>query len=144
MKQKRKGKPKQQKSNVLFDVLNDIKLYKKGNLLNDEKTDSSVSNFMLLRFLSMDNDINLEICSMINQYQGMLSKKQMYKFLIEIIPKSKSFDKYISNKLNYEKGIEKISRYLEISKKEASAYFKSHPDFCKQILIKYGGKDKHD
>lgn len=140
---KREGLKKQEKkSNLLFDVLKDIKTNKKGTLLNNEG-DSSVSNFMLLKFLSMDNGINLEIAETLNQYQGVLSKKQMYSLLCEIVPKDNSYSKFISNKKSKIEGCELVAKYFDISTREASEYLKIHgSSLLDEISKKFGGKNR--
>ncbi len=141
MTKKREGiKKKEPKSNILFDVLNDIKQSKKGTLL-DENDDKSVSNFMLLKFLSMDHSVNLEISDILNQYQGILDKKQLYKLLVKVIPKQQSFDKFISNKTTYSAYAAPVSSYFQVSKREAQSYIDSKgEEWAKEIQQKFGGK----
>jgi len=138
---KRKGlEKKKPTSNILFDVINDIKKTKKGNLLDQEKT--SVSNFMMLRFLSMDNSTNLQIVDVLNQYQGILDSKQLYKLLIDIIPKQNSYDKFISNKNTFSKHTERVSSYFEVSKREAQKYIDQKGEqWADEISQKFGGRN---
>lgn len=136
---KRKGLPKKNKSNFLFDVINDIKSSKRGDLLDQQE--KTVSNYMMLKFLSMDNSSNLMVSDIMNQYQGILSPKQMYKLLIDIIPKKKSFDKYLSNKTNYSENVDFISKYFMISKREAQGYINEKgEEWAIEIKSKFGGK----
>ncbi len=139
---KRKGlKKKETKSNLLFDVLRDIKTTKKGNLLDEVESHKSVSNFMLLKFLSMGLGNNIEIADYLNQYQGVLDKKQFYKLLCEIVPEDPTYDKFISNKKFNIEGAEQVAKYYSISKREATQYIMERgEDFTNEIINKFGGK----
>jgi hypothetical protein len=107
---KREGLKKQEKSkNYLFDILNDIKLYKKGNLLDSSEYEKSFDKFMIMRFLSMNDDI-CEVINYVNDFQDILSKKQLYKLLIELVPITKSYDPYIkSNAEEISEGAKKVA-----------------------------------
>jgi len=122
---KREGLKKQEKSkNYLFDILNDIKLYKKGNLLDSSEYEKSFDKFMIMRFLSMNDDI-CEVINYVNDFQDILSKKQLYKLLIELVPITKSYDPYIkSNAEEISEGAKKVAEYYQCSTKDANDYIK--------------------
>jgi hypothetical protein len=77
-------KEKQKKSN-LFLILDDIRINKSGDLLEDDGNLKDFNNFIVLKFLSMDRRC-VSDCNLLNQYQGILDKKQIYKLLVDIIP----------------------------------------------------------
>lgn len=122
---KREGIKKQEKEkakNYLFDILKDIKLYKKGNLLDSHEYEKAFDKFMVMRFLSMNDDI-CEIINYVNDIQDVLSKKQLYKLLIDIVPITKTYDPYIkSDKDEIEDGVKQVAEYYECSIKDACEY----------------------
>ena len=122
---KREGLKKQDKpKNYLFDILNDIKLYKKGNLLDSSEYEKAFDKFMIMRFLSMNDDI-CEIINYVNDFQDILSKKQLYNLLIELVPVTKSYDPYIkSNAEETSEGAKKVAEYYQCSIKDANEYIK--------------------
>jgi hypothetical protein len=123
----REGLKKQNKEkakNYLFDILNDIKLHKKGNLLDIPEYERAFDKFMIMRFLSMNDDI-CEIINYVNDFQDILSKKQLYKLLIEIVPVTRSYDAYIkSDKEEVQESATLVATYYECSIKEANEYIK--------------------
>ncbi len=73
----------------LFDYLKDICYGKKGNV-HKVKNDYDMSKFdsyMILQYLSLDKGY-LPIINIFNQYQETMTKEQMYKSLVCIIPRS--------------------------------------------------------
>lgn len=123
----REGLKKQIKDkakNYLFDILNDIKIHKKGNLLDIPEYERAFDKFMIMRFLSMNDDI-CEIINYVNDFQDILSKKQLYKLLVEIVPVTRSYDAYIkSDKEEIQESTTLVSTYYECSIKEANEYIK--------------------
>lgn len=139
---KRKGlQKKENKSNLLFDVIRDIKTKKSGTLLDEKESDKSVSNYMLLKFISMGLSSNLEITDYLNQYQGILTKKQLYKLLCEMVPEDTTYDKYISNKKSKVEGADEVAKYYGISTREATEYINDRGlEFAQEIIKRFGGK----
>jgi hypothetical protein len=111
----REGLKKQIKDkakNYLFDILNDIKIHKKGNLLDIPEYERAFDKFMIMRFLSMNDDI-CEIINYVNDFQDILSKKQLYKLLVEIVPVTRSYDAYIkSDKEEIQESTTLVSTYF--------------------------------
>ena len=92
---KRKGLPKKkaQKSNILFDFINDITVGKK-NILTKENN-HLYSKFMVTRFLSMHEPYLPLVDVYLNKYQGSMSNADFHKFCIALFPKKKIYAKYI-------------------------------------------------
>jgi len=119
-----KKQTKEKAKNYLFDILNDIKLHKKGNLLDIPEYERAFDKFMIMRFLSMNDDI-CEIINYVNDFQDILSKKQLYKLLLEIVPTTRSYDAYIkSDKEEVQESATLVATYYECSIKEANEYIK--------------------
>ena len=122
---KREGIKKQEKEkskNYIFDIIKDIKVYKKSDLLNANEYEKAFDKFMVMRFLSMNDDI-CEIINYVNDIQDILSKKQLYKLLIEIVPVTKSYDPYIkSDRADVEDAVKQVAEYYQCSIKDASEY----------------------
>jgi hypothetical protein len=82
---KRDGlKPKEKSKNYIFDIINDIKVHKKGNLLDESEYEKAFDKFIIMKFLSMNDDI-CEILNYVYDFHDILTKKQLYKLLIEIV-----------------------------------------------------------
>lgn len=106
-----------------FDFINDIKIYKKGDLLNKESNTKYFNKYMIIKGLAMDNDV-VQLVNIANQYCTVLSEKQMYDLLLNIIPQTKfSRFKWIKSKDDIYKGYyQYICKYFECSEKEAFEY----------------------
>jgi hypothetical protein len=139
---KREGLKKQVKEkakNYLFDIINDIKVYKKGDLLDDSEYERAFDKFMVMRFLSM-NDDNCEIVNYINEFQDILSKRQMYKLLIEMVPITKSYDPYVkSDRESISDDAKMVAEYYQCSVKEANDYINiMGVDWVRLLKSKFG------
>lgn len=111
------------KKKTVFDFVNDIRKFKKGDMLDDEQNHSIFNSYMILKILSMkENDI--VICNFFNKYCSILTKEQLYFGLLHLIEKDNNFYKYINSKLDEvsEQCIESIAKYLKCSKREAKQY----------------------
>ena len=79
----------------LFDCLKDIITTKTGTLHTQEDFKKVWSNYMVMRYLSMDSRFR-HIAVEMNKFSETLSSEQMYMFLVKMVPYSKSnFIKYI-------------------------------------------------
>ena len=137
------------KAKGLFDHLSGITHLKtpwESLSVMDKK---SFETYMVNRFLSMGAD-NVEIVNIINQYtNGQLTPREVYKFYLDILPKKKSFNKYIkgkkAEKYNQEL-VELLSKHFLISEKEAMEYLDMSQNISltpiKEIVKKYGKSDK--
>lgn len=74
---------------TLFDIVSDVLTKKSGNLDSDCEFDKNMSNFMLVRFLSMIDKL-VPYVEVLNSVQCTLNKVQFYKFAYKIIPRQSS------------------------------------------------------
>ena len=111
---------------TLFDhikQITDVQNPKYWDSLEDGDKKTS-SNYMVLRFLSMNTDW----VSTIAELQPILQElppKSLYLALIGVIPKSRTFLKYMkpASSEKYEKWmVELVSKYYEVSENEAEEY----------------------
>lgn len=75
---------------TIFDCLNEVITYKKGDLINDPEFDKCWNNFMIIRFLTHSKNkeikkIGLD-CARYNFYN--LSKEELYSYLLGAIKKT--------------------------------------------------------
>lgn len=144
MVEKRVGlqkKEKEHKNNYLFDIINDIKWHKKGNLLDNDEYEKSFQSFVIMRILGQNNDI-CEVVNMINEYQQVLSKKQLYKLLVDIVPRAKTYDSFIKAEVREDDvNIDYVSILYECSLKEAREYISiMGNEWAQGIKNRFGGK----
>jgi len=134
------------KAKTLFEHLSGIKEKKtpwESLSVMDKK---SFEPFMVNRFLSM----NMEFLELVNELQmytiGQLSPRDVYKLYLDVLPKKRSFDKYIkakgSDKYN-DKVLEYLSRYFEVSEREVKDYLEIlSKDEVIQVIQKFGIEEK--
>ena len=81
---------------TIFDCLKEIITNKTGELDDHPEFDRTWSNYMIVRYLSMDSKYQSIVESM-NRLQTVFSKQEMYRYLLKAIPFNKnSFIPYIS------------------------------------------------
>jgi len=123
----------------LFDWLRDITQTKAEF---DEEQESSYSPYMITRFVSMSN-LHLNLANAINQVSnGNIPKKAHYNFYKSVFPKAFHRFNYIKSKKDKNNdrdfSIECISKYYEISPREALIYYNQLTDEqIKFITSKY-------
>ena len=98
--------------------------------------------FMVNRFLSMNMGL-LELVNELQQFTiGQLSPRDVYKLYLDVLPKKKSFDKYIKSKTGekYDSNVlEYLSRYYKVSQREVKDYLEIlSKEEISDILKKYG------
>ena len=119
-----KKKKAEFKDSPIGRILHAIKVTKDETLLDDESMRKAFEPFMILRWLSMSNDY-CEIVNYVNQLHGPMDKEMVFKLLIELIPKGKTFDPYIkAPKRCEDEDVINIATYYEISQREARTYVK--------------------
>ena len=146
MAEKRVGlqkKEKVHKNNYLFDIINDIKWNKTGDLLDNEDYEKAFNSFIVMRMLAQ----NAETCewvNMVNEYQQTLTKKQMYTLLVALIPKAKTYDGFVKSvSLEDDDNIKYVSKYYECSLKEAREYvIILGEEWSQGIRNRFGGKEQ--
>ena len=131
---------------TIFDHLANITWKKTTWESLDEASQKSFSPYLINRWLSMNPDY-IEIVDMFQQYTiGPLSKKQVYQLYFDILPKQKTFNKYIKGKKQdkYNKDLVKmIAEHYQIARVEAEEYVGLlGKDNLSSILKKYGKNDK--
>jgi hypothetical protein len=105
----------------LFDFLNQIIYYKQpwDTFTDDEK--SEFNTYMIHRFISMNPDY-IDIVNMIQKYPNCPTR-MVYKFYCDLLPKKKSFFKYIkASGKNDSETIKAVAEYYQCSTREAKDY----------------------
>lgn len=105
----------------LFDWLNEITFNKRpwDSFTSEDKEAFNV--FMIHRFVSMDSNY-IDVVNMIQRYPNM-SRKQVYNFYCDVLPKKKTFFRYIKSSNKWDKDIlEKVANYYKTSTREAKDY----------------------
>jgi len=140
--QKRSGIKKKKNSNRIWKILDDIKIYKKGTLLEDPAYKKDFNAFVLLRALSMDEDL-VPYVNIANEYQGSLSKEQFYKFLVKLIPKTKKRPRWIKNSAFDTPEIKDIMNFYGCNRREALIYHERFgEEWAEEISLTMGGLRK--
>ncbi len=110
------------KTKNIFSWLDEITLHKSPAEEFTDKDWDNFNSYMIHRFISM----NLYYAELANIAQGLMpnNKKEIYNFYKEMIPKRKSYFKYIKskNKQPNKSLIEKITSYFKVGSSEASSY----------------------
>ena len=120
----------------IFDWLNEIS-YNKSDWSSFTKEDQDAFNpYMMNRFISMKHE-HIDIVNLIQKYT--LPKNSLYNYYCQLIPKKKTFFRYIKPKktsLNKDL-IDILSKHLKLSKREIiDSYDLLGVDFKKLILQK--------
>jgi len=110
------------KTKNIFCWLNEITLHKSPSEEFTDKDWENFNSYMVHRFISM----NLYYTELADLAQSLMpnNKKEIYNFYKEMIPKRKSYFKYIKskNKQPNKELVEQISSYFKIGSSEASTY----------------------
>jgi uncharacterized protein (DUF433 family) len=120
---------------IIFQWLDQISYEKKpwSSFSDDDR--ASFNPFMLNRFISMRSE-NIEVVNLIQKYPT-LPKEQLYNFYCKVIPKNKTFFKYIKSKekdFNPEL-IKLIANWFCVSTREAIEFYPLlNKDEVKNIL----------
>ena len=132
------------KATSLFDHLGGLTYQKTSWESLSEMDRKSFSPFMVNRFLSM----NMDYLELVNEYQkftiGNMGTREVYKFYLDVLPKRKSFDKYVKgkddNKWN-ENIIKWLCTHFNVSSREVMDYLEILPQSeVIEIIQKYGIK----
>ena len=110
------------KTKNIFSWLDEITLHKSPAEEFTDKDWDNFNSYMVHRFISM----NLYYTELADLAQSLMpnNKKEIYNLYKEMIPKRKSYFKYIKskNKQPNKELIEKITSYFKIGSSEASTY----------------------
>lgn len=137
---------------TLFDHLNAVSKEQKPGYWQtlSEADKRNWSNYMILRFLSMERDF-VELIAELQPIVQELKPEYLYKVLIEAIPKGRYYFRYIKGKGEdkYEKWVvELVSKHYEVSKSEGEEYVhilyqsKDGRVHLKTLLEMYGTETK--
>jgi len=143
---------KTKKKQSLFDHLKAITSIQDPDYFNKISVESKKtwSNFMLLRFLSMNDELH----PIVIDFQPLVQELEpelFYKIFIGIIPKRNYYSKYIKgdNDNKYEKWlVELLAKEFQVSQLEAEDYLdilystKDGKDTIQHICEKYGTDPK--
>ena len=126
----------------IFDWLNEIS-YNKSDWSSFSKEEQDAFNpYMINRFISMKPNY-IDIVNLIQKYT--LPKKSLYNYYCELIPKKKTFFRYIKAKktsLNKDL-IDLLSKHLKLSKREIiDSYDLLGNDFKTSLLQNLNINDK--
>lgn len=81
---------------TIFDCLKEVITNKTGTLEDHPEFDKIWSNYMMVRYLSMDKRF-VKFAETLNPLQTVMDKHQFYRYLLKAIPFNKnSFIPYIS------------------------------------------------
>jgi len=127
---------------TIFQWLNEITLYKSSPEDFSQESWDNFNSYMIHRYLSMD----INYIDIVNYVQKVnpQSKKQIYTIYREMIPKKKTYLKYIKNenKRNYKEVAEYVAEYLEVGLGEADLYIDILQEVgVRSILWKMGVDD---
>jgi hypothetical protein len=92
---------------------------------------------MIHRFVSMDPTY-IEVVNMIQIYPNV-SRKHVYNFYCDVLPKKKTFFRYIKPSNKWDKEIlSKVADYYKISTREAKECISSLTDDCLNEILNVG------
>jgi len=106
----------------IFEWLNEITLYKTPIEKISENSWNSFNSWLVNKYLSMD----IRYIELVNYIQTIPydNKQQIYSIYREMVPKSKTFLKYIKSKNKQKQStlVEYVAKYFECSLGEAEEY----------------------
>ena len=105
----------------LFDWLNEITYSKRSwdQFASEDKDE--FNTFMIHRFISMSPEY-IDVVHLIQQYPNC-SKKKVYEFYCNVLPKKKSFFKYIKSTIKYDNElINELAKRFECGTREIKEY----------------------
>jgi hypothetical protein len=144
---KREGLKKQKKSTKVWEIVDDILVDKTGTLLEDATYEKDFNAFLIIRYLSMNPEL-APYCNYLNRLHDMrgqksISKKQFYKLMIKLIPRTEGRFQYIKSAVAESPEINNIMEYFECNRREASLYLELHgPKWAEEITKEFGGSRK--
>lgn len=105
----------------LFDWLNEITYNKRSWNSFTSEDKNEFNTFMIHRFISMNSEY-IDFVNLIQRYPTC-SNKVVYKYYCDLLPKKKSFFKYIKTSIKWEKEtVDKVAEYHKCSTREAKEY----------------------
>ena len=140
------------KKKILFDHIGHIREKQTENYFDTLTAEDKRTfvNYMINRFLSMDYDL-VEVMDQLQKHSVGLKPRDYYRVLIEVVPRGRSFHKYIKSTKGSQHNpalIELLASHFEVSKLEATEYanlFKltdSGQEELAELCAKYGKEPK--
>jgi len=135
------------KQKTLFDILNDLTVNKVRWEDQTEHSKKQVQPYMLNRFLSMNSNY-LDFVAECQSLTDLLTPEMYYKFYLDLLPKQKTFNKYIKGKNELDPKQRTLliflSQRLQMSQREAEDYFNlpNSKTMIKEYLNGIGINDK--
>jgi hypothetical protein len=127
---------------TIFDWLNEISYNKRSWSSFNSEDRESFNPYMINRFISM-KETYIDFVNTIQKYS--IDKEILYNFYCEIVPKRKTFFRYIKpkkSKFNSEL-ITILSKHFKVSKREIrDSYHLIAKDYSQNILQNIGIDDK--
>jgi len=108
----------------IFRILKYIMVDKKDWKELTEEEQNSFNNYMVNRFLSMNQDY-VELVNIVQKNTWQMKAEHLYNLYKDIIPKGYVFSKYIKSTTKKEHNWEHIfavMKYYEVSRREAKQY----------------------
>jgi hypothetical protein len=105
----------------LFDWINEITYSKRSwsDFTSEDKDE--FNTFMIHRFISMNPDY-IDVVHLIQQYPNC-PKKKIYEFYCNVLPKKKSFFRYIKSSIKHDNElINELAKRFECSTREIKEY----------------------
>tara|TARA_B100000131_G_scaffold252591_1_gene246427 strand:+ start:750 stop:1181 length:432 start_codon:yes stop_codon:yes gene_type:complete len=134
----------EKKTMTLFDWVNEVKTKKRKWESFSESDHKTFSPYMIHRFLSMNQDY-IQISNDIQKY-WLVDAKEIYEFYCEVLPKHRTFDKYIKAKKTEKYPdwvIDILCKYFNESKAHIEEYlYLIEKSELKNILEMYGTEPK--
>lgn len=127
---------------TIFDWLNEISYNKRPWSSFNNEDRESFNSYMINRFISMKGDY-IDFVNTIQKYP--ISKEALYNFYCKIVPKKKTFFRYIKPKKNTLNPnlITILAKYFELSEREIKDnYYLIGKDLSKNLLQNIGIDDK--
>lgn len=126
-----------------FDFAKDILFFKKGNLMDTEEGEKAFNPYMVLKILSMHDDIHDDVIlfsALFDKYQQVLNKKQLYMGLVSTISQRRiDFKPFIKQKNEKHEIAEHVANYFKCSIKQASEYINiMGQDWVNTFKAKFG------
>ena len=121
----------------LFNWLEEITTSKRpwDSFTDEDKEAFNV--FMIHRFVSMDPTY-IEVVNMVQRYPNC-TRKHVYNFYCDVLPKKKTFFRYIKPSNKWDKEIlSKVADYYKISTREAKECISSLTDDCLNEILNVG------
>ena len=76
---------------TIFDFINDILYHKRGDLLDNIEHEGQYNSYMMNRWISMYSPQHATLINLTSNrlYSALSTKESSYKFLLNVMPKSK-------------------------------------------------------